>query len=244
MECSSDKCRICWTSNINDKLTPIYEKQGVALKIFLCFQIKLVEYRSEGLPALICSKCLYELEIASSFRCKIMKSEKLLRKKFRNTEFEILNKFSGQEVDIKIEGQSIKTEPCDGTFELVENIFINPLSTFEDINIRCYADTETPSPKMKSSKRSNGSNKLNQTQLNPIKTHKEQTFNCEYCDKSFKYNSNLSRHRTQAHSDRKIKSVTKGKKKDQLIKNDVDSLYCQICKQFFATRGSLQKHIK
>ena len=68
-----------------------------------------------------------------------------------------------------------------------------------------------------------------------------------YCSKSFKHETYLKRHNTRVHG----QSITKSKAKRNednkrlyIIKNDENNLYCEICQQFFTTRGSLQKHMK
>lgn len=72
---------------------------------------------------------------------------------------------------------------------------------------------------------------------------------CKYCNRFFKLKIYLNRHVTRIHKKQESLNTSKNRNKSKkrstgtiFDKEDV-SLYCEICKQFFTTRGSLQKHM-
>lgn len=77
---SEDLCRLClWRSN---KLLQIFgeegELQGIPMKIGMCLPISVT--RDDVLPKLICSQCIYKLEMFSEFRNSCVRSEQLLKR--------------------------------------------------------------------------------------------------------------------------------------------------------------------
>lgn len=77
---SKDLCRLClWRSS---KLFPIFslegELQGIPLKIEMFLPISVT--REDVLPKLICSQCIYKLEMFSEFRNSCVRSEQLLKR--------------------------------------------------------------------------------------------------------------------------------------------------------------------
>ena len=252
METSERRCRICLCVEESEKLASIYEEKDVSLKIYLITQIKIMEFCTEGYPALICRTCLDELLIASNFRCKARKTEEYLKKHLKIDEANILNNLKN--VEIKLESDEIKCEP-DASFELIDNIDTilgNHYSTFENVNISSYEETEDIKKKELSVKRKRHRRNAEADDIiaersalnNPISTIEENiNYDCKYCSKSFKHETYLKRHNTRIHG----QSITKSKPKRNelnIIKNDENNLYCEICQQFFTTRGSLQKHMK
>lgn len=255
MESCERKCRICLSVENYEKLVSIYEEKDISLKIFLCTQIKIVEFCTEGYPALICKTCLNELLIASNFRCKARKTEEYLKKHLKMDETSILKNF-----EIKQESDEIKCEP-DTSFELIDNIDTilgnHYLTTFENVNITSY-DDETQDlsikkklcVKRKRPKRNTEADDITAERSslnNPISTNEEEIINyeCKYCSKTFKHETYLKRHTTRVHGQQSIAHRTKSKRHElNVIKNDENNLYCEICQQFFTTRGSLQKHMK
>ncbi|PSN48358.1 hypothetical protein C0J52_08080 [Blattella germanica] len=68
-----------WRSN---KLLHIYsdegELQGIPMKIGMCLPISVS--REDGLPHLICSRCIYKLEMFSEFRNSCVRSDQILKR--------------------------------------------------------------------------------------------------------------------------------------------------------------------
>jgi uncharacterized Zn-finger protein len=87
---------------------------------------------------------------------------------------------------------------------------------------------------------------------NHMKTvHRELTesemHKCKYCNRFFKLKIYLNRHVARIHGTKHKSKGRNGSKKkcSETIFNKEDvSLYCELCKQFFTTRGSLQKHVR
>lgn len=72
---------------------------------------------------------------------------------------------------------------------------------------------------------------------------------CKFCNRYFKHKNYLNRHITRVHPNENKKthskkSESKSSKTSSLQSKEDISLYCEICKQFFTTRGNLQKHVK
>ncbi|CAG9804589.1 unnamed protein product [Chironomus riparius] len=246
METCERRCRICLCVEESEKLTSIYEEKDVSLKIYLLTQIKIMEYCIEGFQALICRTCLDELFIASNFRCKARKTEEYLKKHLKLDEAKILNNLKNLEFKLESDDE-IKCEP---SFELIDNIDTilgNHYSTFENVNIKSYQETENLKLKKLIVKRKRPKRNAEEDDIiaersslnNSICTIEENiNYDCKYCSKSFKHETYLKRHITRIHGQLLAKSRV------NIIKNDENNLYCEICQQFFTTRGSLQKHMK
>lgn len=258
MESCERRCRICLCIENSEKLASIYEEKDISLKIFLCTQIKIVEFCTEGYPALICRTCLNELLIASNFRCKARRAEEYLKNHLKIDEANILNNLKN--LEIKQESDEIKCEP-DASFELIDNIDTilgnHYSTTFENVNITSYNDGETQELSIKKKlcvKRKRPRRNAETYDIiaersslnNPISTIEEEinNYDCKYCSKSFKHETYLKRHTTRVHGQQSIIRTKSKRHEFNISKNDENNLYCEICQQFFTTRGSLQKHMK
>lgn len=172
------RCRICLqieNSQKSAKMSSIFDKSNIAVDIYLCTQIKIVETSNSA--ALICENCSNDLKIAKRFRTNAVKADNYFKQHFNV---------------IKIE-QKIKSEPDEVNSEIFANAEVlleRSSDSFENVDVDFYQD-EIPEEIAKVEK----SSKKRKYE------EKEVDVKCNYCNKLFK-KSYIKRHLKRAHADR------------------------------------------
>lgn len=217
-------CRICSkTYDCDEKMINIFENDNVALNIFLCTQIKIIEIND--LAALICSSCLTELSMAINFRNNAIKSDAYFRSQLRLPEFNAWDEQNNVKIENNQNDRRIKIEPVDTNLSFLHSVDLlleTNLAQFENVNVNPFDENIRISQKKKRTKKIvYDTDKLSSNDRNFLK--------CKYCEKSFKLQGYLTRHLTRTHSDRlnNKKSLTK-KQSQQTKVNEEEELYCEV----------------
>ncbi|KAG5680174.1 hypothetical protein PVAND_009699 [Polypedilum vanderplanki] len=223
-------CRLCMVYKGSDELESIFkaETARIALEIYLISGIKIMEFASHKISALICSTCVKDLTRAIKFRKLCLESDEFFKKLLQAVESTVWsekykNIFSHSEYP-NDEEKLIKVEPFEYDFETIfdENAeildYAGKQKELEEKSDDYFDNDEQPA------KRSSDSD---DSDLN-VKRNEHGEFQCKLCHKNFTRHYSLKCH---------IYAVHKKINKTEMHK-------CEECGKLFKLKYYLQKHLK